>query len=184
MVALVLSSACTAMLGIDGNYVAQESPSDGGRGGESASGTGGAGGAACGQNEKICNTTCVPKDPTVGCGRELCNPCPTAPDNATLLCVTDYCDFQCDNGYVRAASGTTCELAAGGAPGTGGSVSVGGASGAGGVPSAGGSPPAGSGGVSGGPCVPSACTCKIGFKPCCFGSQCGCEYVFACAPGP
>jgi hypothetical protein len=181
-----MTAGCTAILGIDEDYVlggstvagsGGENPT-GGRGGDSGgagglptgglggggtSGTPGTGAApsgcdACPPGTKCCENTCLEPAPIIGCGLDSCDPCPAPPERATAICRDGACATQCVP--FTAQVGDQCLPVAprDGGTGDGGD---------------GGSPPV--------PCDPDECPASacnvVGPFPCCKNDdECGCTW--------
>lgn len=79
----------------------------GGTGG--AVGTGGATAPDCSATQKkLCGGKCISAaeaTPSVGCWEASCTPCAPPPAHAHALCTNGQCDFECEEGYQRSASG-------------------------------------------------------------------------------
>jgi hypothetical protein len=139
----------------------------GGRGGTSgASGTAGAsgasgtagrdGGSSCPSGQKTCGGVCVPITFANGCGPtdNQCDDCGNPPANSNGICTSGRCDFTCNSGFQKTATGCQSTTGSGG-----------------------------TGGSGGGSCNPSNCTnnCSIAapFRCCRSNGQCGCSWVAA-----
>lgn len=183
LLALALFAGCTAVAGLDKEYVAELEGAQGGtagRGGSAGSagsGTGGTGAttcddSGCASGTKCCGVPeyadagfspderqCVEPSPTFGCGSTGCDPCPfPPPDHSISVCRDGRCGIQCRPGFLEQDG----QCIPDGSGGTGG---------------------AGSGGSGGGAptCDPSQCP-GCGFAGpfgCCRddGSGCGCTWA-------
>jgi hypothetical protein len=197
----LLTMGCTTILGIDGDYVPEDSAelvTTGGAGGTGSGGTGSggmggstggsagvgaagqSGGAAgadastCPDGQKLCSGECYAPAPLVGCSLDGCEPCPVNAPNAIAICDGEGCSLECIPGYEPSPSEGMCVPA-----GTGGS---GGGGGSGGSAGTGGTGGTGGAGGSGGSCDPLGCpTAACGpagpFRCCRIDGRCGCTWA-------
>ncbi|HEY6557654.1 MAG TPA: hypothetical protein VI072_10290 [Polyangiaceae bacterium] len=153
LLALALFAGCTAVAGLDKEYVAE--PEEGaqggtagvlaGNGGRAGSGSGGTASSTCENTgcpsgEKCCGAPtyadagldpnvrqCVEPSPAFGCGATDCDSCPfPPPENSISVCKDGRCGIQCHPGFSE-QSGQCVANGSGGAGGTGSGGTGGGA---------------------------------------------------------
>jgi hypothetical protein len=184
LLALALFAGCTAVAGLDKEYVAESEEGQGGAagiGGRAGSGTGGTTSStcqdtSCAPGKKCCGAPtyvdagfdpnaryCVDPSPSFGCGATGCDACPFPPPaNSISVCRDGRCAIQCHPGYSEQQPG---QCVADGTGGAGGTAGTGGGGTGGGAPA----------------CDPQQCRgCSFaGPFGCCRedGSGCGCTWV-------
>lgn len=76
-------------------------------GGATSGGAGGTGGTSCTPAEKLCDTSCQPKDVAHGCAETSCTACASL--NGTPSCDGGACALACDAGYLDCDGSAGCE---------------------------------------------------------------------------